>query len=221
VTQEQWHKMKKDLLERDVVQSHSIKQTLTYKEMVVERKLNFLRREMLDNNPVLITAPHYDKLDFLLNSPLYDCLRVMPKPAIHHTHLTATADVKFLVELTYNDFVFYSEKENLFYTNKNGCHLPGYIKVNTLRQYAKNAVDFDKSLEEKMLLRPKCPEDHVIWADFQPKFMLTNHLYNYATFFKKILYRSCKSYIKEMVTLVEYRHIFGMVFDENGPLTVE
>ncbi len=51
--------------------------------------------------------------------------------------------------------------------------------------------------------------------------MLTNHLYNYAAFFEKILYRSSKSYIKEMVTLVEYRHIFGFVFDENGPLTVE
>jgi hypothetical protein len=72
-----------------------------------------------------------------------------------------------------------------------------------------------------MLLRPKCPEDHGIWADFQPKFMLTNHLYNYATFFEKILYRSSKQYIKEMVTLVEYRHIFGFVFNENGPLSVE
>jgi len=85
--------------------------------MVVERKLNILRREMLDNDPVLITAPHYEKLDKLLNSPLFDCLRMMPKPAIHHTHLTATADVKFLVELTYNDFVFYSEKENMFFTS--------------------------------------------------------------------------------------------------------
>jgi hypothetical protein len=46
---------------------------------------------------------------------------MMPKPAVHHTHLTATADVKYLVSLTYNDYVFYSEKENNFIVNKNGC----------------------------------------------------------------------------------------------------
>jgi len=51
--------------------------------------------------------------------------------------------------------------------------------------------------------------------------MLTNHLYNFKPLFEKILYRSSKNYVKEMVTLVEYRHIFGFVFDDNGPLTVE
>jgi hypothetical protein len=132
----------------------------------VELKLAKLRREMLDEDPVLITAPYYEKLDKILKSPLYDCLKLMPKPAIHHTHDTATADVEFLIGLTYNDFVFYSEKANLFYTNKKGCNLPGYIKVNTLRQYAKNALAFDNSLKEKILLRPTCPEDHGIWADF-------------------------------------------------------
>ena len=101
--------------------------------MVVERKLNILRREMLESDPVLITASHYKKLDKLQNSALYDCLKMMPKPAIHHTHLTATADVKFLVELTYNDFVYYSEKENMFYSSLKGCEKPSYIKVNTLR----------------------------------------------------------------------------------------
>lgn len=221
ITQEEWFHMKNELLKLDIQQNHAIRQTLSYKEMVVERKLNILRREMLESDPVLITASHYEKLDKLQNSALYDCLKMMPKPAIHHTHLTATADVKFLVELTYNDFVYYSEKENMFYSSLKGCEKPSYIKVNTLRQYAKSAVEFDKSLEEKMLLRPSCPEDHGIWADFQPKFMLTNHLYNFAPLFEKILYRASKNYIKEMVTIVEYRHIFGMVFDDNGPLTVE
>ena len=88
---------------------------------------------MLEKDPILITGQHYEKLYKLLDSPLYDCLKVMPKPAIHHTHDTAAADVEFLLGLTYNDFVFYSEKENLFYTSKKGCSLPGYIKVNTLR----------------------------------------------------------------------------------------
>ena len=65
ITQEEWHRMKIDLLRLDQLQTHAIKQTLCYKEMVVERKLNILRREMFENDPVLITAPHYEKLDKL------------------------------------------------------------------------------------------------------------------------------------------------------------
>ena len=57
----------------------------------------------------------------------------MPKPAIHHTHVTATADLDFLIKLTYNDYVFYSDKEENFIVSKKGCNQPGYMKVNTLR----------------------------------------------------------------------------------------
>lgn len=95
------------------------------------------------------------------------------------------------------------------------------MKVNTLRQYAKDAQEFDNSLKKKLLIQLTVPEDHSIWKDFQPKFMLTNQLYNYAPFFKRILFRVSKSYIKEMVTIVEYRHIFGFLFDEDGPLSLE
>jgi hypothetical protein len=76
---------------------------------------------MLEEDPMLITAPYYTRKDKIQQSALYDCFKMMPKPAVHHTHLTATADVKYLVSLTYNDYVFYSEKENNFIVNKNGC----------------------------------------------------------------------------------------------------
>jgi hypothetical protein len=51
--------------------------------------------------------------------------------------------------------------------------------------------------------------------------MLTNHLYNYADFFERILFKVSKSYIKEIVTVVEYRHIFGFLFNEEGPISLE
>ena len=153
-------------MEDDEVLGHATEQTLYYKEQVVSKKLDKLRAEMFAQDPTIITGNYYDKLEALLKSPLYECLKVMPKPAIHHTHLTACADVNFLVELTYNNHVFYSEKENLFFTSKNGCDLPGYLKVNTLRQYAQDAVAFDNQLKDNILLRPTCPEDHCILADF-------------------------------------------------------
>jgi len=171
---------------------------------------------MLDEDPTIVTASHYETLDKLLNSELYECLKLMPKPAVHHTHLTATASLDYLVSLTYNDFVYYSEKENKFFVSRKGCKLDGYMKVNTLRQYASNAEGFDNHLKELIKLTPERKEDHAIWKGFQYKFDLTFQLYNYADFFEKILYRSTKDYIKEMVTVVEYRHIFGCLFDDEG-----
>ena len=65
-------------------------------------------------------------------------------------------------------------------------------------------------------------EDHKVWEGFQYKFMLTGDLYNYAPFFEKICYKVCKSALKEMVTVVEVRHIFGMVFDDDHkPITLK
>ena len=57
----------------------------------------------------------------------------MPKPAIHHTHLTACADKNLLLKLTYYDYVYYSEKENIFWVGRN-TPPQGYQKVNSLRQ---------------------------------------------------------------------------------------
>lgn len=57
-------------------------------------------------------------------------------------------------------------------------------------------------------------EDHNVWQGFQYKFMLTTDLYHYKPFFEKVLYRVCKNFIREMVTVIEFRHIFGMVFDD-------
>lgn len=41
-------------------------------------------------------------------------------------------------------------------------------------------------------------------------------LYNYAEFFEKILFKVFKVFIKEMVFVLELRHIFGMVIDDDG-----
>lgn len=61
-----------------------------------------------------------------------------------------------------------------------------------------------------------CQESHTIWMHFQPKFMLTLELYNYYEFFEKILLKVCKLFIKQMVTVLELRHVFGMMIDDDG-----
>lgn len=53
-------------------------------------------------------------------------------------------------------------------------------------------------------------------------FLAIIDLYNYSEFFEKILFKICKVYIKEMVFVLELRHIFGMVIDDDGnPIGVE
>jgi len=42
----------------------------------------------------------------------------MPKPAVHHTHLTGACKTDFLIEQTYLDFVYYSENDNKFFVSK-------------------------------------------------------------------------------------------------------
>lgn len=67
---------------------------------------------MLEEDDCIVTGSYYDKLQKLLKSPLYDCLNVMPKPVIHHIHLTAACPVDFLVEkICYFDFVYFNQKE--------------------------------------------------------------------------------------------------------------
>jgi len=148
----------------------------------------------------------------------------MPKPAIHHLHMTATVSTDFLLELTYDWRVWYSEQENLFKVSANkDFNLPGYLPVTELRNYWKDAKVFDDWLKHKMSLRPahNHREDHKIWESFQYKFSLTFELYSYEHFFKKILYRSMKDYIKEQSTIVEIRHIFGCLFNDQGPVSLE
>lgn len=56
------------------------------------------------------------------------------------------------------------------------------------------------------------------------QYQLTNcfiELYNYARFFEMILYRAAKNMIKQTVAVIEWRHILGMVFDEDGVLSLE
>ena len=142
----------------------------------------------------------------------------MPKPVIHRIHLRACAKIDFLITQTYRDYVYFSEKENQFFVSESGCNKEGYMKVNSLRQYWKNATEFDNWLKGKIEMRPEAHEyeDHLLWADFKKKFKLTEALFSYAPFFERILYRVCKDYSNELVTVMEFKHTFGGLYDENG-----
>ena len=91
----------------------------------------------------------------------------MPKPAVHHTHLTGAVGAKSLIELCYYDYVYYSEKNGDFFISKTpeffskngksifdkGEERDSYIKCNDLRSYWTSGNGFDEMLLEKFTLR--------------------------------------------------------------------
>ena len=79
------------------------------REAVAEKKLIRLRDEMLRKDNTIHTGFIYDKQKALMSSDLYSCFYNMPKPVIHHIHLTASCPIDFLVEkLLYYDFVYFN-----------------------------------------------------------------------------------------------------------------
>ena len=106
-----------------------------------------MRAKMLYDDPYLMQKPHYEYIDILQKSDLFKCFKVMPKPAVHHTHLTGALDTKDLMYFTEYDFVYYSDKEKKFLVtkcpeklSKNGKSIfeagepyESYIGVNQLR----------------------------------------------------------------------------------------
>lgn len=50
---------------------------------------------------------------------------------------------------------------------------------------------------------------------------MTFELYNYAHFFELILAHVCRRMIAQTVTVIEWKHIFGCLFDEDGTLDLE
>ena len=104
-------------------------------EINAENKLLKIRDEMFEKDPSLVTGFFYDKLETLKKSKLFEALYEMPKPAVHHVHLTASAPLDFLIKLTYYDHVWFNDREQLFKVSKKGIKLDGYQKMSSVRKY--------------------------------------------------------------------------------------
>lgn len=142
---------------------------MTKAEINAERKLFQLRDEILEKEPGVINGKFPQMRDYLLTTKLYKVLDAMPKPAVHHVHLTAGCPTKFLIELTYNDFVYYNDRLMLFKVSKSGMQNEGFISVPTLRKYWGDPKKFDSYLKTKIELSEETinrQESHVAWLEF-------------------------------------------------------
>jgi hypothetical protein len=51
----------------------------------------------------------------------------MPKPVVHHLHISCGVPLDFLVKMTYYDQVYFNDRLNIFKVSKTGINDEGYI----------------------------------------------------------------------------------------------
>lgn len=95
---EDWNEKRAELIEEASKDHFSNDISLDSREMKANKKLSTLRTKLLEEDDTIATGFYYEKLDKLLKCDLHNCLKIMPKPAIHHIHLTAACPIYFLVE---------------------------------------------------------------------------------------------------------------------------
>ena len=84
---------------------------------------------------------------------LFKILDRMPKGAIHHIHTTAANPIDAYLELTNDDKVYYSKRENLFkvYPKHEGV-ADGYIQCTKMREFSSDKDNFNHELKNEILL---------------------------------------------------------------------
>ena len=106
---EKWTAKRAELIKRADEDHFSNDINPDHKELKAEKKLVLLRKKLLENDPTIATGFYYDKLPQLLGSSLYECLNKMPKPGVHHIHLTASCPIQFLIDkICMYDHVYYN-----------------------------------------------------------------------------------------------------------------
>ena len=93
-------------------------------------------REVVANNDKLNRSIHnfFEHKKVMETCDLFNALNSMPKGAIHHLHTTAANPIEAYLKLTYDDRVYYNNKDKLFKVYPLHENVPeGYIKCTTLR----------------------------------------------------------------------------------------
>lgn len=94
--------------------SYDLEATFTDDERKADAKLKALYKELVTPYDNVIIRDFFQNKDRVEKSKLFQVLNKMPKGAIHHIHTSAAMPVETYVKLTYEDIVYYNERERLF-----------------------------------------------------------------------------------------------------------
>ena len=132
-------KRRAELIEADAKLdfSYNLEATLSEDERKANEKLIAWREEIANDHTYNTTIHNFFKHKAQLEaSPLFRALNVMPKGAIHHIHTSAANPIEAYLALTYDDKVYYSQRDRLFkvYPKHTGVD-DGYLQCVKMRQF--------------------------------------------------------------------------------------
>mmetsp|Transcript_22996 Transcript_22996/g.17437 ORF Transcript_22996/g.17437 Transcript_22996/m.17437 type:complete len:176 (-) Transcript_22996:2058-2585(-) len=166
--------------------SYDLESSLTDEERQANAVLQQLKSELKNDTFDITNLDYFETLPKMLQTKLYKVLDAMPKGGLHHIHTTAAPSADFYVKLTYHDFVYFNEREQLFKVAPKGLDEDGFIKCTEMRKFWPSAEEYDEKLKNYIRMTPfecQSKESHKIWNYFQNKFTLINDLGKYYKFF--------------------------------------
>jgi hypothetical protein len=169
---EHFENKKKLKLEDDKIHfSYDLESTLTEEERRAGEVMAHLKEQF--KNPMYDATIHnfYAVKDELMKSKLYDILNKMPKGGLHHIHTTAAVPLDSYFECTKDDATYFSQRDDLFkvYPNPDLPVDEGFIRCNDLRKWSESVEEFDRYIQDQILLRRDQTENlesHDIWKFF-------------------------------------------------------
>jgi hypothetical protein len=166
-----------------------------------------------DHSPLLL--PFYDSKKIIEHSEIHNALYTMPKGAHLHLHVSAAIPLDFMINLTYEDNVYYNMDENRLYTFLEEP-TKGYQKCIDIRKNWRKEGTFDEFLRQKIILTAEeieSQESTKIWAIFQNNFSVVSGLFKYSVYFRQGILEICKLALAEGVYIVELRKSTGGLHD--------
>ena len=189
---------------------------LTEQEKKVDKVLKGFVSELVTKvfNPCI--HDYMDNLKPMMRSNLYKFLKEMPKGGVHHIHVTAAPSVETYIELTYDESVYFCEREMMFKVYPLGLEEDGYIKTAELRRFSRTPDEFDSRLRNFILVQKAQYEQSTAstWQAFQHKFAMLTDLGKYVKFFKRIMKEVMQKAAEQHIFILELRHTPGRLFDE-------
>ncbi len=195
------HQERKDIVDHDRKDYFCVDvEQLTKEETKANIKFLKIRDDLMSDGQMHFLDGYYKSQPVISGSKLFTTLNKMPKGGHLHLHLTAACKIDYLMELTKEDYVYYNEKANLLKVFVEVEPLEGYVKCNELRETWQKEGTFDEYIYNKILLTEEdisSKHSSTIWKNFQFKFDLAFHLYNYYKFFERVLTEVMLDSIKE------------------------
>lgn len=196
---------------------------LSKSEYTADSILNHHRNSLLKEKGVQwkFFREFEDYIENLRQEKLYNYFYQMPKGALLHIHLGATATIKDIIEIadrTSQCYFHNSPDDNnglygqLAIFTKNNVP-SGWIKFSEAQKTIPNFID---KLYNLYTIDKTDRTEKDVWIEFENIFTRLGDFLTYKPIFKEICYRSFEQMAKEGLKIVEFRTSISQLTDENG-----